>query len=260
MNELSEKLENMKKSQEYSVFKRLEMLNFTWYLCKSNEKELFELISLMEKSTNIELAALQLYDGAIALLTRRLINHVSTIYLLVDHMRNENNFLKKNNNGIIDFQNKIDEYFSCNPNIQFVKELRNHVIHNKMIKLETESHIINNELSNSILILETDILLESKHWNSYAKKYILQNKPKINIKSCLEDYSNIQKQFYLWFLTEYRKKFEKEITYCENVFNDWNNFMDNKRKEFEKMSIDEIFSLPQLICDSEYGITITRKE
>lgn len=260
MNELSEKLENMKKSQEYSVFKRLERLNFTWYLCKSNEKELFDLISLMEESTNIELEALQLYDGAIALLTRRLINHISTISLLFDHMRNENNFLKKNNNGIIDFQNKIDEYFSCNPNIQFVKGLRNYVIHSKMIKLETESHIINDELRSSILTLRTDILLESDHWTSYAKKYILQNEPKIDIKSCLTDYSNFQEQFFLWFITEYRKKYEKELTYCENVINDWNTFINNKKEEIKKMSFDEWLSLPQLTCDSEYGITITRKE
>ena len=260
MNELSEKFENMKKSQEYKIFKRLEMLNFTWHLCKVNEKELFDLINLLEKSINIELAALQLYDDAIALLTRRLINHVSTVFLLVDHMRNENKFLIKNNNGIIDYQNKVNEHFTCNPNIQFVQGLRNYVIHSKMIKLETESYIINDELSNSILILETDILLESDHWNKYAKKYILQNKPKIDIKSCLMDYSNLQEQFFLWFLTEYKKKYEKEITYCENVFNNWNNFMDNKRKEFEKMSFNELLSLPQLICDSENGFTITKKE
>jgi len=54
--------------------------------------------------------------------------------------------------------------------------------------------------------------------------------------------------------------YSEEIVFCENIINEWSSFINNKREEIEKMPFDEFISLPELICTSEYGFTITRKE
>jgi len=255
--DLHERKKNMEASQEYKIYRRLKYLDFTWSLCNDNKVELFEIINNLEQTINM--LFFQIYDGIISLLSRRLINHIGTISLFVDHMRNENRFLEKS--GInIGYKEKVDEYFLCNPNTQFVHGLRNFIIHNKIIKPEIESHIINEELNISKLTLNTNVLLQSKKWNKYAKEYILQNSPKINLKICLTNYFAYQEKFYNWFKAEYRQKYISEITYCENIINEWNIFIEKKRVEFEKMSFEKLISLPQLICTSENGFTITRVE
>jgi hypothetical protein len=251
-----EKMENLKKSQEYDIYNRFISLDFVWNLCKDNEDELFSLFNLVEKTINMEVY--NIYDNIIKLLTRRIINHVGTIFLMKEYMTKENKFLESQGKCIIGYKKKIHEHFACNSNIQFVHYLRNHVIHNRMIKPEIESHIINDKLNISLLILKTKTLLESNHWNSCAKKYIMMNEPKINIKTCLIEYSKLQEELFIWFKNEYRKKYTKEITHCEKIICDLNIIIENKRKEFENMSIDQIMSLPSLICNSENGFTITR--
>jgi len=185
MENLTEKIKIMEVSQEYKIYKRIEYLDFTWGLCNDNKIELFEIIDNLEKTTNIEL--FQIYDNIISLLTRRLINHVGTIFLLVDHMRIENEYLE--NSGFnIGYKDNVEKYFAHNTNTQFVHGLRHFLIHYKVIKPEIKSHIINRELNLSIMTLNTDELLINQKWNKYANEYIVQNSPKINIKSCLVDY------------------------------------------------------------------------
>lgn len=256
-NDVHEKVKIMESSEEYKIFKRFSNLDFLWNLCNSNKDELFEVIENLEQTLNMML--FQIYDEVTNLLTRRLINHVGTISLLVDHTRNENKYLEKN--GInIGYKDKVNECFICNPNTQFVHGLRNYVIHNKIIKPEIISYVIDNELNISILTLSTEKLLESGTWKSYARKYIIENNPKINLKTCLIEYYNQQKIFFNWFKLEFRKIFEKEILYCEKIINERNTFFDRKRKEFEEMPFDKLISLPQIVCDSENGFTITRVE
>jgi hypothetical protein len=256
MKEPFKSFNKMKTSQEYKIYKRLETLVFTWNLCKSNEEELFEIINELEQSVNLELYPI--YDGVIGLLSRRLINHVGTTKLFVDHIRNENKYLTKSNNGIAGYKDKIDECFAHNPVIQFVNELRNNLIHYMRMKPEMVSHILNEELNISILIVKTNILLKSKSWNKYSKIYIAQNKPQINLKSCLLEYSRLQEYFYHWFIEEYRKKYINEISYCEKAINNHNAFFDEKKEIFENMSLAEMLSLPRLECTYDTGFTISR--
>jgi len=255
--DLNKRRKIMEASHEYEIFKRLRNLDFTWNICSDNRNELFDIIDKLEQTVNMLLY--DIYNGVISLMTRRLINHVGTVSLLVDHMRNENNFLKKK--GIdIGYDEKVNEYFFCNPNTQFVHGLRNYIIHNRIIKPEIESYVVSEELNVSILTLKTGELLKSDKWNKYAKEYINKNYPKINLRTCLINYFDQQNTFYNWFKSEYRNIFVKEITYCENIINEWNNMIDEKRKEIDGMSFDKLMSLPRLVCTSENGFSITRIE
>jgi len=241
MQRLSAIQKLMENSTEFKKYNRMQLLLHTWGICCTNRDDLYDILTNAEVTINMELG--DDYPIAISEITRRLINHIGTVFLLVEYMRRENEHLKKENRAIPEYSEKVKMTFEQNGNIQFVHKLRNYVIHNAMLNLKLVTKITpNSEFDETRTMLETEELLHKGEWNRISREYIMQNAPQIDLFNCIKEYSDSQEKFFIWFLNEYKKQYETEFSYCENLLSEWNSIVLEIRKGFENIDINDIIN------------------
>lgn len=126
---------------------------------------------------------------------------------LVDHARR---FSKKY--VIESYKDKIIEHFGSNGIHDFIQNLRNYIIHVKIIEANWKiSHDFNQNKREVKFIINTNQLLEYKNWNSKSKIYISENAPEIDVYSIFKTYLDNAEKFYRWHKTAVITQFSEAL-------------------------------------------------
>ena len=125
--------------------------------------------------------------------------------------------------GIINYQNRVDNDFKKNGCIQFVHKLRNYFIHNDVINLIIKTEFSTSNGENKYILIDTkDLVLDHDNWNSESLKYITECGNEINVENAINEYNRIQKDFFEWFISEYKKNYKEDLEYSQKIIDEWN--------------------------------------
>jgi hypothetical protein len=238
---------------------RKKVLNFdsAWSLCVQNREELYKIFSDVSEVANLEI--LESYDLATQEIYRRLINHLGTVFLLKELIMGENNHLKKIGREISEYGAVTEELFGKNSNSHFVVLLRNHVFHNSPFSVDIQSLMnSDHELVRSLVILDCKKLMELGNWDVLARKYIEDNSPYIDLKTCLDEYFSIQEKFYTWFMLQLNEKYDREISYCKTIEDEYMGLLAKEKAKVENMSFEEMSNLPRIELQGGFGFSINK--
>lgn len=253
--------EIMRSSTEFSVYKRISLFDYTRSICDKNRDDLMQILTEIDSTLNITLE--DTYYPVIHEITRRFLNHIGTEFLFIEFMSRENKRLASRGMGIPGYAERVTETFASNENTLFVKHLRNHAVHFSTLDIKIVSTITPKQESfRSRATLDTDELLKGNQWNAFSKRYIARNNPSIDLQTCMQEYSQTQYEFYSWFRDSFSRQFERELRYCEDVINEWNQIVLDVRTKLDKMTFEERMSLREVRVmqpegDSEPGYSIS---
>ena len=190
-----------------------------------NGLELRELIRALEDVADpLKIGAIQQRPKLQALfgeVFRLFHNFLASVKTLIDHTRN---LMKKDFVGPehrSEHQLNVQHVFVTDPLSRFMQDFRHYVLHVAVPKMELTNFIAPAPQRLELRIDAVDMLRWEK-WNSLARKYLEQHKPKLRILSVVDDYEIKVQEFHENFVIRFQHHCATEMGGVIALMNEWN--------------------------------------
>lgn len=212
----------IKKTEGWRIYKKIENLQVSKYVFDRNHDELYQTINLFmtdwEKALQ-SFKASQEKGAKIFLneISRLLLNYLSSAKTLIDHTRKLYQEEYKNLSFSKVYQNKINETFAESPLAKFIQDLRNYSLHRSIPISGFSYDIVSTNKDSEKVYLVKKNLLEWNGWTTKAKEFLDTSNEEIILLQLINKYTKKIKEFHEWF--------------------------HNKQKEIHKKEFDELYAL-----------------
>ena len=179
-------------------------LSTTLYILNKNFADLRSLLrGLDDPKTAIALlaeSARPALESFIREVTRLLHNYLASVMSTVDHTRNMANDLYADNPFMTVYKAKVAAHFAESNLHHFMQELRNEMLHNKLLMLPVNTTIKPDSLdSRFTLPIER---LKTVEWKSRARTFVDAIQDELRLEALLDAYHAHVTEFHKWLAAE----------------------------------------------------------
>lgn len=213
-------VEGIPLSRGFRIEQEVHGLTTSLRIVETNYQELSQFLHfLTEDSRSHHLTTFQMYQSELPLLftnlTRLLHNYVAAAFSLVDHTRRAHRILYPDSSRFPDYQARVDRDFTKDPLSQFMKGLRNYVVHREVVPMEFKNHMGGFGSASTFKIerramLAVAKLLEWDGWDPLAKSF-LKSSSDLDVGQTTKAYRDKVIAFHAWFQQRVRMTHANEL-------------------------------------------------
>lgn len=199
----------------YRVYQHLQRLDSSIYAFEVNFLELLKVGKfLCNPQASSPLTRLMHHDilgRCLQEVIRLLHNYVAAAKSLVDHTRRCSRSIGGEGHPILDYQDRVDQFFSGDPLTHFVQDLRNYFLHYELADVAmTVSFSADGPTYTQVLTLSVETLARWDGWSAPARKYMEEAGETVDTVKAVELYRDRVREFCGWFHQSVLKLFESE--------------------------------------------------
>lgn len=196
--------DELRASDSYARLLRLKRLGYSINVFNGNAEELFELLShnngnemlsqLLPREARVERM------GFMLIVARKLHNFVAAAGTLIDHTRRFVTAVGKNTDFETEHAAAIRASFGDHGVSQFIRKLRNYVVHRDLPLITQQFHWTNaSKKIRMATALSRDSLLEWKDWGSVANAWLQAQPTHIDLDRVAREYTTNVRSFHETF-------------------------------------------------------------
>ena len=158
-------------------------------------------------------------------------NFLAGVKTLIDHTRvlMGESFIAKAHRD--EYREKVLEVFGKDSLSRFVQDFRNYALHRGVPITGFELSWSQGEDTVSTVYLDLSQMEEWTGWKPLSREFISENRPKVAMRSLLDQYDSKAKAFHEWFCLQFQKHYDREIDEVLAMQRQWNEGLEKKSTE-----------------------------